>query len=70
MVPVEKKLKSAKDIYKLEENDILFLSGPYAGKRVNEIWSIDDKSKDYVFRQFYNCSDINVLSFLKRLLCK
>lgn len=58
------------DVYKLEEDNILFISGPYSGKRINEIWNIDATSKDYVYRQFYSCLDDRVLKILRKFLCQ
>jgi len=59
-----------KDIFKVEENDILVLTGPYSGKRISELWLKGPDERDYIFQNLYKTNDVNIQRIISAYFCK
>lgn len=56
--------------YTIEDDDIKFLSGPYYGKTVREIWFSGPEERDYVVSHLWNLHDEKVMKIIRELTCK
>ena len=56
--------------YKIEEDDILLLTGSYANKRIKELWFTGPKERDYIYQYLYSCVDPEVQRIIKQFFCK
>jgi hypothetical protein len=55
--------------FRIEENDLLLLTGPYAGSRVRELWDRGPDERDYIFKSIYINRDSEVQRIIKSLFC-
>jgi len=53
--------------YKIEEDKIRLLNGPYSGKYVHELWETDSDARDYIYKQLYRKGDEKIKEIIKRL---
>lgn len=62
------KLKSLRkrDLFKVEENDILMLTGPHQGKRLSEIWFMGSSERDYLHKHVYSSDSLQAKEIMKR----
>ena len=57
--------------YKItEDNDILLITGNYAGRHVRALWLEGSDQRDYVIKNLYRRGDKSVVEILKELFCK
>ena len=62
---VQAKLKLVE--YRVENGDILILSGPYNGKLVSEVWSRGPNERDYIVKNLCMRNDSKVLEVIRGL---
>jgi len=56
--------------YKItEDNDIMLVSGPYAGRKVRALWLEGSDQRDYIYKNLYRRGDEAVVQILKELFC-
>ena len=55
--------------FRIEANDLLLITGPYAGTRVRELWERGPDERDYVFKSVYINRDPEVQRIIKSLFC-
>lgn len=61
--------KKGHDVYRIEENDILLITGPHSGKRIRELWEQgSDEDRDYV-NKIYKQGDADAMRIIKSLFC-
>ena len=52
-----------------EDNDIIIVSGPYAGRKVRALWLEGSDQRDYIYKNLYQRGDEIVVQILKELFC-
>jgi hypothetical protein len=57
------------DEYKIDGDDVILLTGPYAGKSVKYLWSLGPAQRDYVFKNLYKRGDAELMEIIKALFC-
>ena len=57
-------------VYKIEDDDILILNGPYAGFWVKAMWLQGPDERDYIIRCIYKKGDPEAVRIIKSLFCK
>lgn len=56
--------------YKIVENDILLLTGPYRDQYVRSLWSMGGKERDYIYQYLYLTKDPEVERIIKQCFCQ
>ena len=56
--------------YRVEDNDIIFLTGPYANEKISVLWFQGSEERDYIFKYLYNSKDSVVQGIVKQFFCK
>lgn len=51
------------------DNDIMFVSGPYAGRKVRALWIEGSDQRDYIVKSLARRGDKVVTEILKELYC-
>ena len=53
--------------YRVENGDILILSGPYNGQLVTQLWARGDNERDYIVKNLCMRNDPEVLAVIRGL---
>ena len=56
--------------YKIEDDDIIMLSGRYAGKTVKEIFFNSATERDYIVEKIWMGGDKDVVRIINSLVCE
>jgi hypothetical protein len=56
--------------YRVENGDVLILSGPYNGKVVSELWAQGPNERDYIVKNLCMRNDSQVLDMIRKLCGK
>ena len=65
-----KKQGKGLDVYRIEENDILLITGPHAGKRVVDLWiNGSDEDRDYI-NKIFKQGDPEASRIIRGLFCR
>ena len=55
--------------YEILEDDVKFLSGPYAGDLLSELWLKGPNERDWVVNKLWSKNDVQVNEIIKKLAC-
>lgn len=55
--------------YRIEGDDVLLLSGPYANWSVRLLWAADAQGRDYIYQYIYPIKDLEVQRIVKECFC-
>ena len=56
--------------YKIENDDIIILSGQYTGKTVRELFVIGPTERDYIIKNIWFSGDADVIRIINSLVCR
>jgi hypothetical protein len=56
--------------YEILEDDILFLSGLYVGKKLSEVWKISKEARDWVIKSLWALGNEDVNKVIRLYLCE
>lgn len=56
--------------YKIENDDILILSGPYTGQTVRNLFPIGPIERDYIVNKIWFSNDSKVVEIINSLVCR
>ncbi len=67
----EKVQRRAKTVeYRVEDNDILILSGTYIGSTVRQLFSQGPNERDYIIKKIWFGGDSEVVKIINELVCE
>lgn len=55
--------------YKIENDDIFILTGPYRECWVRELWEKDAAARDYIYKALYMRKDQKLKDIIRTLFC-
>ena len=61
---VAKKVKTVRYELVEEDNDLIFLEGPYMGRTLREIWPLGQRERDYVTKELYFLNNDQINSII------
>jgi len=56
--------------YEIDNNDIVLLSGPYAGKYASQVFTQGVKERDWLIKNLWFTHDADVMAIIRGLLCQ
>jgi len=56
--------------YKIENDDILILSGPYIGQTVRNLFLVGPTERDYIVNKIWFSNDPKVVEIINSLACR
>ena len=68
----EKRLKVVRGTphFRIEGDNLMLLSGPYADFWVTDLWNKGPDERDYIYKYVYTSKDLEVKRIVKRLFCQ
>jgi hypothetical protein len=68
----EKRLKVIRGAphYRIEGDDLILLSGPYADSWVSMLWNQGPEERDYIYKYVYSSRDSEAQRIVRQLFCQ